>query len=79
MDLPRPQKNTGDLQGENLQKYNISPCNRDKKGNRHETGKNSEKNRRKQSKKQCTRGPRSSRQRKNPPMSGGRQIAQIRD
>jgi hypothetical protein len=35
-----PTKNTGDLQGENLQKYNIRPCNREKKSNRHETGKN---------------------------------------
>src|SRR6202011_1285938 len=43
-------KNTGDLQGENLQKYNIRPCNREKKGNRPETIKNNEKNRRKQSK-----------------------------
>ena len=33
-------KNTGDLQGENLRKYNISPCNREKKGNRPETAKN---------------------------------------
>jgi ribosomal protein L44E len=31
-------------------KYNIRPCNREKKGNRHETIKNNEKNRRKQSK-----------------------------
>jgi hypothetical protein len=37
-------KNTGDLQGENLQKYNIRHCNREKKGNRHETIKNNEKN-----------------------------------
>jgi hypothetical protein len=43
-------KNTGDLQGENPQKYNIGPCNREKKGDRHETIKNNEKNRRKQSK-----------------------------
>jgi hypothetical protein len=47
---PSPTKNTGDLQGENLQKYNIRPCNHEKKGNRHETIKNNEKNRRKQSK-----------------------------
>jgi hypothetical protein len=43
-------KNTGDLQGENPQKYNIRSCNREKKGDRHETIKNNEKNRRKQSK-----------------------------
>jgi hypothetical protein len=64
-------KNTGDLQGENLQKYNIRPCNREKKGNRHETMKNREKNRKEQREKQAStiqkqwaRGPRSSRQRK---------------
>jgi hypothetical protein len=57
--------------GENLQKYDINHCNREKKGNRHETGKNKEKNRKEQGQKQadtiqnqCTRGPRSSRQRK---------------
>jgi hypothetical protein len=52
--LAGPVKNTGDLQGENLQKYNIRPCNREKKGSRHETGKNREKNRRKQFQKQGT-------------------------
>jgi hypothetical protein len=73
-------KNTGDLQGENPQKYNIRRCNREKKGNRDETIENNEKNRRKQSKNNAPGGPRSSRQRKNPPMSsGGRQIAPIRD
>jgi hypothetical protein len=55
------QKNTGDLQGENLQKYDIRPCNREKKGNRRETGKNSEKNRRKRSKKQVHQGDRAPR------------------
>jgi hypothetical protein len=43
-------KNTGDLQGENPQKYNIRSCNREKKGNRPETIRNNEKNRRKRSK-----------------------------
>jgi hypothetical protein len=51
-------KNTGDLQGANLQKYNIRPCNREKKGSRHETIKNNEKNRRKQSKNNGDRAPR---------------------
>jgi hypothetical protein len=63
-------KNTGDLQGENLQKYNIRHCNREKKGNRHETIKNNEKNRRKRSK-TMQQGPRSSGQQKKPPMSSG--------
>jgi hypothetical protein len=36
-------KNTGDLQGENLQKYNIRTCNHEKKGDRHGTMKNREK------------------------------------
>jgi hypothetical protein len=60
-DALRPQKNTGDLHGENLQKYNIRLCNREKKGNRHETIKNNEKNRRKRSKNNAPgdRAPRS--------------------
>jgi hypothetical protein len=57
-------KNTGDLQGENLQKYNIRHCNREEKGNRHETIKNKREKQAETIQKQCTRGPRSSRQRK---------------
>jgi hypothetical protein len=49
---PLRPKNTGDLQGRKSAKYNIRPCNRDKKGNRYETIKNSEKNRKEQREKQ---------------------------
>jgi hypothetical protein len=61
-------KNTGDLQGGNLRKYNMSHCNREKKAIDPEQERTGEKNRRKRSK---NRGPRSSRQRKKPPMSSG--------
>jgi hypothetical protein len=72
------QKNTGDLQGENLRKYNTSDCNRDEKSNRHETVKNREKNRKEQREKQGRTALLWAT--KNPPMSsGGRQIAQIGD
>jgi hypothetical protein len=71
-------KNTGDLQDDNLQKYNVRYCNHKKNGNRHETMKNREKNRKEQGRKTggtdpktMRRGPRSPRQRKNPPRRAG--------
>jgi hypothetical protein len=49
---PCAQKIQAIYRGENLQKYNLRPCNRDKKGNRYEPIKNSEKNRKEQREKQ---------------------------
>jgi hypothetical protein len=70
-------KNTGDLQGGNLRKYNMSHCNREKKSNRPETGKN---RREKQAETIQKQGTALLAATKNPPMSsGGRQIAQIGD
>jgi hypothetical protein len=61
-------KNTGDLQGAGLRKYNISPCNREKKINRPETGKN---RREKQAETIEKQGTALLAATKNPPMSSG--------
>jgi len=70
-------KNTGDLQGDGLRKYNIGHCNREKKSNRHETAKN---RREKQAETIQKQGTALLAATKNLPMSsGGRQVAQIGD